>query len=113
MTIYDVLEFLKTYYKEIIEISILFISVVICLVRKRPCVNEIDIIKEDVLEKLPSFISVVESPGNGAQKKKAVIDLVSLYVRKTYKISIPDSLVPFLENAIESILSTPTKKKGE
>ena len=107
-----ILDFLRTYYKEIVEISVLIISVVICLIKKRPGVNEMDSIKKDVLERLPMFIALVESPGNGAQKKQQVLDLLSCYVRKIYHVDLTDDLFLFFGDRIEDILSTP-KKKGE
>ena len=107
-----ILEFLKTYYKEIIEFSVLIITVVIALIRKKPTYNELDTIKKDALENLPSLISLVEAPGNGEQKKQAVLDLLSAYCRKKFGFVLTDDLILFFSEAIESILSTP-KKKGE
>lgn len=107
-----IIEFLSQYYREIIDISVLIISVVICLIRKRPSYNEIDAIKKDALDRLPDLISLVEKPGNGAEKKQAVLDLLAAYLRKKYHFEIGDELIEFFGNSIESILSTP-KKKGE
>ena len=106
-----VIEFLTLYYREIIDISVLIISVVICLIRKRPCINEIDSIKKDVLDYLPTLICLVEKPGDGAQKKSTVMDLLFAYIYKKYHIDeFDDTFIKFVEDAIESILSTPTKK---
>lgn len=103
----QVIEFLKIYYREIIEFTVLIVSVVICLVKKRPCVNQIDTIKQDVLGLLPSLINSVEVPGNGAQKKSTVMSLINKYVSHRYHIDLD---LTFVESAIEDILSTPTKK---
>ena len=105
-----ILEFLTQHYREIIDISVLIISVVICLIRKRPSFNQIDTIKKDALDTLPLFISSVEIPGNGEKKKQAVIDLLSAYLRKKYHFDITDEMINYFGSAIESILSTPQKK---
>ena len=106
----EIIEFLKTYYREIIEISVLLLSVIICLIRKRPCINKMDEIKEDVLQVLPIFIKGIEKPGNGESKKNQVIELCKNFVKKKFKIDCPQDVMDLVENQIEVILSTPTKK---
>lgn len=106
----DFIEFLKTYYREIIEISVLLLSVIICLIRKRPCINKMDEIKEDVLEILPILIRGVESPGNGSSKKSLVIESVKSFVKKKFKIECPEQVITLVDSQIESVLSTPQKK---
>ena len=107
----DVLIFLKIYYKEIVEISVLIISVVICLIRKRPVVNEMDSIKKDILELLPVLIDDVEKNGHGEEKKNAVVAIAQKYVESHYKIKITPDLIAFISSSIESILLTPQKKE--
>lgn len=107
----QIIEFLKTYYREIIDISVLLISVVLCLVRKRPCVNKMDAIKQDALEWLPLFINLAEKDGHGAEKKSTVLSMTINFLEKKYGCEL-SVLTSFLSEAIESILSTP-KKKGE
>lgn len=106
------IEFLSFYWREIFDLAVLFISVVLCLIRKRPVVNEMDTIKNDILGVLPVLINSVEKPGEGAQKKSTVMNLVAAYVKKKYKIDLDGSLISYIDNVIENILSTP-KKKGE
>lgn len=105
-----IFDFLKTYYLEILEVVILIISVVFCLVRKRPTYNKIDVIYKDVLSMLPACINLVEINGHGEEKKAKVISLISEYVQDKYKIQVPVALVDFISDAIEDILSTPSKK---
>lgn len=105
-----VIEFLTLYWREILDLAVLIISVVLCLIRKRKVINEIDTIKQDVLGVLPVLMNSVEKPGDGAQKKSTVMSLVAAYVKKKYKIELDGSLVSYIDNAIENILSTPTKK---
>lgn len=105
-----IVDFLKSYYKEIIEVSILIISVVIALIRKRPLYNEIDTIKKDALDLLPSLIISVERDGHGAEKKQAVLDLLFAYLSKKYHFQKTDEMINYFSDVIENILSTPSKK---
>ena len=65
-----VVEFLTQYWRVIVDCAALILSVVICLIRKRPCINEIDAIKEYILEMLPLLIDSVEVKGQGPEKKE-------------------------------------------
>lgn len=105
-----IFDFLKSYYKEIIEVLILIISVVIALIRKRPSYNEIDTIKKDALDLLPSLISSVERDGHGAEKKQAVLDLLFAYLSKKYHFQKTDEMINYFSDVIENILSTPSKR---
>lgn len=105
-----VIQFICDYWREIASCCALIITVLLYVFRKRPSFNGVDKIKEDVLEILPVLINQVEENGNGQRKKYAVVELVKLYVKKHYKIDIPVYLLDWLENSIESILSTPQKK---
>lgn len=105
-----VIDFLRNHYKEIIEFSVLIFSVIICLIKKRPTLNQVDVIKEDVLEILPILINKVESPGNGEEKFSNVVLLVNQYLKNKYHIQDLSFLADFIKEAIENILSTPQKK---
>lgn len=105
-----IIEFCKTYWREILSCLTVLITVVIQLLKKRPSYNLLDAIKEDILGILPELICAVEIDGNGQRKKNAVIDAVKSFVEKKYGISLPDKLLIYVSNAIEDILSTPQKK---
>lgn len=106
----EFVKFCQTYWREIVDVSVLIISVIICLIRKRPCINKMDEIKEDVLQVLPIFIKGIEKPGNGESKKNQVIELCKNFVKKKFKIDCPQDVMDLVENQIEVILSTPQKK---
>ena len=105
-------EFIITYWREILTVFATIITVVLYLVKRRPKINLLDTIKEDVLELLPVLINKVECNGNGQRKKNAVIELVNKYLQKKYQVQISPYLAGWLSDAIESILTTPTKKEG-
>lgn len=105
-----VLNFIIQYWKEILTVLGIIITVVLYLVKRRPKVNLLDTIKEDVLELLPVLINKVECDGNGQRKKTAVVELVNKYLQKKYQVQLSPYLADWLSDAIESILTTPTKK---
>lgn len=107
-----IFNFCKEYWREILSVLGVFISVLIYCCKKRPSYNAIDKIKEDILEILPEFILKVETDGNGQRKKNAVLELIKLYVQKKYKMALSSDLESFVVVSLESILSTP-QKKGE
>ena len=90
-----ILDFLKNHYREIIDLAVLIISVVICLIRKRPCVNQIDAIKEYIFEMLPVLINSVEKPGEGESKKKAVITALHKLLNKNYHLIDKNNQIPY------------------
>lgn len=106
----SVLSFIIENWRVLVDICALILSVVICLVKKRPCVNQVDTIKEYILEILPTLIDYVESPGvSGEQKKSKVIDVVSKSILKKYGVSAA-TFFDFISESIENILKTPQKK---
>lgn len=105
----EIKNFIFTYWREIAYCGAFIISVLISVLRRNVW-NNTDEIKTSILEILPLLISKAERPGNGAEKKAAVIDLVKKYVKKHFGIELPKSLEAFVSDAIESILDTPTKK---
>ena len=105
-----ILEFLKEHYDLILGCLSFIISVVILIVKKRPVFNNMDAIKEDILEVLPSLIVQVENPGFGSGKKANVMELVKVYLEKKYHFYEFDTIKDFVGKAIENILETPQKK---
>lgn len=106
----EVLQFCLNYWREILAVCSVIITVVLYLVKRRPLVNLIDTIKEDALELLPVLINKVEKDGSGQQKKATVLEAVIQYIEKKYKTAVSPYIVAWLSDMIESILSTPTKK---
>lgn len=107
----QVLSFVLAYWREILSISGVIISILIYCCKKRPSYNAIDKIKEDILELLPTLILKVEEDGNGQRKKNAVLEFVKIFVKKKYKMALTSDLESFVINGLESILSTPQKKE--
>lgn len=108
----EIIDFIVKYWREIASLVVLLISVLIQLVKKKPVLNKLDEIKEDVLEILPILINKVEEPGNGQRKKNAVLQLVKQYMKKRWCLKdCPEWLELWVDDSIENILSTPTKKE--
>lgn len=106
----DIFDFLKMYYKEILTSLSFIISVIILIVKRKPVFNEMDLIKEHVLEVLPSLIISVEKDGNGVEKLNTVLSLVKEYLKKKFKFTNFDLIEGFVKQSIENILETPSKK---
>lgn len=107
----NILDFITQYWRELISLVILLISVLISLFRKRSTLNVADEIKKDVLVILPEMIKAVECAGHGQDKLNAVVLEVKKYIKKKYSVKDVDVFIPFIISSIESILSTPTKKE--
>lgn len=112
------LEFLKDYWNLIFDafcVVLFIVSVVIAFIRKRKNkLNFLDSVKEALLENLPTWIILSENLKEGKDKKNNVISLGVAFATKLVGRELsPDEtsyLVAFIENGLESILSTPQKK---
>lgn len=104
------IDFLKLYWKEIIEIILVIASVVLCVVRKRP-VKVIDTLREVVTRCVPGAIAAAEKQKNlkGDGKKLFALSVVrQLIMDLGYEVT--DDLMQFASEYIEAVLSTPQKK---
>lgn len=107
----EVLDFIKNYYREIIEVVAILASIIICCIKKKP-VKVVDTIKETILKVLPVLIAQAEaSDKKGADK----LELVLLSLQKIlsgcgYGDDIIIQYLPFAREQVELILTTPQKK---
>ena len=106
-----ILDFIKTYWREILQILALLLSIVICCVRKKP-VKVVDTIKEIIVRVLPAFIIKAEaSDKKGADKLSLVLDLMKGFLKEmSYGDDVISQYLPFAKEQVELILSTPQKK---
>lgn len=109
----QVLDFIKLYYREIIEVVAILVSIVICCIRKKP-VKVVDTIKEIIVRVLPAFIIQAEaSDKKGADKLDLVLSLVTGFLKEMdYGDDVISQYLPFAKEQVELILATP-QKKGE
>lgn len=107
----QVLDFIKAYYREIIEVIAIVASVIICCIRKKP-VKVVDTIKEIIVRVLPVFIVQAEASGlKGADKLELVLSLVKGFLREmNYGDDIISQYLSFTKEQVELILTTPQKK---
>lgn len=97
-------EFIFANWQWIVAFVFAAIEFIILLCRKQV---KTDTLKEKILQLLPSCISLAEEilgSGNGEKKK----DLASRMIKAL--LSAGSDYDDFISSAIESILSTPTKK---
>lgn len=108
------LEFLKTYWREILEVVVLTVSIIIATVRKKPSSSLVSDIKARLAVLVPVLVKQVESPGNGSEKKSIVIGKCLSAVTGFYgrKLQEDESSYwkQYVSNQIEDVLSTPQKK---
>lgn len=107
------IDFLITYWKEILDVLILIGAVVLYILKKKP-VNVLDTIKEVIIELLPLAINKAEESGAAGSDKKV---LAAQYVFDALKIlgygaypELKETYGKFIDEKIEVILSTPQKK---
>ena len=93
------------------------LTIIAMLVKKKPqTLDDFVLALHQALMDVPYFIQKVEHSGDGSLKKLQVqqltLDKVKEYLRRSLtKTEINQSLI-FIEDAIEEILSCPTKKGG-
>lgn len=105
------IEFVKNYYREIIEVVAIIVSVIICCIRKKP-VKVVDTVKEVIVRVLPAFIVQAEASGKkGADKLELVLALVRDFLKELdYGDDIFSQYLDFTKEQVELILATPQKK---
>lgn len=101
------IEFVKTYYREIIDFILVITSLVLFIVRKRP-VKVIDTLKEVILRLLPYCINTAEGK-HGDDKKTFALDLLNQLLLEMGYDFLPE-YKKFASEQLEVILSTPQKK---
>lgn len=106
-------------YGVMVFLLVIFILeiVLLCIKRKPKTLDDFtSIMREVVSDYLPSFISSIERPGYGEEKKKWVILQAKRVMREELGRDMSPSELKIFANyipeKIESILSTPEKKKG-
>lgn len=108
------INFFKLYWREIINVVAILISIVICCLKKKP-VKVYDTLKEIICRSLPSLIGLVEKTDlKGDDKMKLLLDNLQEFLRTLgYGDEVIVQYLPFARCQVEAILDTPQKKKGE
>lgn len=107
-----VIDFLLSYWREIVSTVAVITSIVIMCIRKKPVINEMDNIILKVLEKLPEFINSAETFKGADVKKALVLESVKKFVKDQFSVNLPDTYLESIGCMIEAILSTPQKKEN-
>ena len=103
-----VLDFIKVYWKELLELVCLVLSIVICCIKKKP-VQVVDTLKETIIRLLPYCINSSENAPKG-EKLNDCINLLS-DVLKNMGLELNEDYKKFAIEQVEIILSTPQKKE--
>lgn len=101
------IDFLVKYWRLILEVILLIISVVVLVLKKK----SINPIFQDIYEFALYAVNEVEkSPLKGAAKLDLAVSFVTESLQDKYPGLNVDCYIHFIEYAIELILSTPQKK---
>lgn len=107
----EIINFIKAYWREILEVIAILISIVICCIKKKP-VKVVDTLKEVIVRLLPGVILLAEKTElKGDDKLKFALDQLQEILREMkYDADIISQYLPFAVDQVELILSTPQKK---
>lgn len=108
----SILKIINNYWREILEVIAVLISIVICCIRKKP-VKVIDSLKGVILRILPAVIIVAEQSGKkGADKLELALTLVKDFLKNEMDCGddVISAHLPFIKEQVEAILETPQKK---
>lgn len=113
-----IIDFILMYWQPILGALLSVVGFVIVLIRKKPSYNEFDNILLKVIERIPGFICGAEEiysqdPKSGEAKKALVMSCITRFIKDQFSITLPDTLLSFLDKYVESILVTPQKKEGD
>ena len=101
------IDFLKLYWREILEVVAVLVSIIICCIKKKP-VQVVDTLKETIIRLLPYCICKAENAPKG-EKLGLCLSLLSECLAEL-GIELNDDYKKFALEQVEVILSTPQKK---
>lgn len=105
------LEFLQTYWREIVEVVLLLATFLVALCKKK--VKVYDSVSDLVLNILPGAINLAErelGAGNGKDKLNFVLNFVEEWLKTNYPEAKFASYKSLIIKQVEAILATPQKK---
>lgn len=100
-------DFILSYWREILEVVAVLVSIIICCIKKRP-VQVVDTLKETIIRLLPYCILKAESAPKG-EKLISCIEILKTTLREL-GVELNDDYKAFALEQVEIILSTPQKK---
>ena len=106
-----ILEFLNSYWREILEVVVLLTTIILWIIRKKP-VKVVDTLKEVIVRVLPALINSAELSGlSGPDKLSLVVNNLAIVLKDLgYGDDLISQYLPFAKEQVELILSTPQKK---
>lgn len=100
-------QFFVTYWRDILSVMVLFASLVLWIVRKKP-VQVVDTMKETIVRLLPYCILKAESAPKGEKLSVCLALLKELL--EQMGLDLNSDYTKFASEQVEIILSTPQKK---
>lgn len=103
-----IIDFLIDNWKTVVEIVVLFTTIILWIIRKRP-VRVVDSLKGTILRLLPYCIREAENQPKG--EKLAYCLTLLAQALKDLGVELDDDYKKFAAEQVEIILSTPQKKR--
>lgn len=112
-------EFILQYWKYIVAAGFTLISTIISTIviikKSGGKISVWDALKSVILEKIPSYVAIVETSGRGEEKKNAVLNLALEDAASALGRNLTDeeraAVIALASKQIEAVLAAPQKKE--
>lgn len=111
---FDVIKnFLLEHWELVLSSVFLLVSFVLGLIKKKPVLNKVAIYLNELFQRIPIYIEMVEKDGHGSEKKRLVLELCKEFLISQFGYYDFDVLEKTISDHIEDVLNTPQKKKED
>lgn len=111
---FDVIKnFLLEHWELVLSSIFLLVSFVLGLIKKKPVLNKVAIYLNELFQRIPIYIEMVEKDGHGAEKKRLVLQLCKEFLITQFGYYDFDVIEKVISDHIEDVLNTPQKKKED
>lgn len=109
------IEFLKQYWFQLVTGLFALIQIILIIVKRKPkSVDDFRLALFEALASIPELVTACERPGEGVLKRTEVEIGCLKYIEKVLGRSLSQNEIDLVktdvDNKIETVLSTPTKK---
>lgn len=108
-----VIHWLIKNWEMVLSILLFLLSFILCLVKKKPVLNKVAIYLNELFQRIPIYIDMVEKEGHGSEKKALVLALCREFLSSQFGFNDFDAVECLLSGYIEDVLNTPQKKKED
>lgn len=106
-----VIHWLIKNWEMVLSILLFLLSFILCLVKKKPVLNKVAIYLNELFQRIPIYIDMVEKDGHGVEKKRLVLELCKQYLISEFGFYDFDVIEKLISDHIEDVLNAPQKKE--